>query len=86
MIVGGGADEEMRKYDPLRDHLMRASHPHLMTFGEIDRLVGGLPPTARGRLQWWPNNAQGHVQAAEWLGCGRRVELVDLERQSVRFS
>jgi hypothetical protein len=36
-------------------------------------------------LQWWSNNAQGHVQAVAWLGCGRRVEPVDLERQSVRF-
>jgi hypothetical protein len=86
MMAGGRAHEEMRKYDPLQKHLITAPHPHVMTFDEIDRLVGGLPPTARERPQWWSNNAQGHVQAAAWLGCGRRVERADLERENVRFS
>jgi hypothetical protein len=73
------------KYEPLRSELGRATRPIEMSFAEVARLVGGLPPTAYVRPQWWSNNPQGHVQAAAWLGIGRRVAMVDLTTQRVRF-
>jgi hypothetical protein len=49
-----------------------------MTFAEISRFVGGLPPSAYRYREWWANDHGGrHVQAHAWL---------DLERQVVRFS
>jgi hypothetical protein len=66
--------------------LARGSQPVEMSFAQINRLVGGLPPTAYWRLQWWSNNANRHVQARAWLNEGRRVESIDLSNQQVRFS
>jgi hypothetical protein len=58
-----------------------------MTFAEISRLVGGLPPSAYRYREWWANDhGSRHVQAHAWLEFGRRVEAVDLKRQVVRFS
>lgn len=76
----------MAKYDPLLEHLKAAPHPVEMAFEEIARLVGGLPPTAHNRDAWWGNNANGHVQAAAWLGAGRQVTHVSRTLRRVRFS
>ena len=75
------------KYEPLGRHLSAASHAVVMTFDEISRLVGGLPPSAYRYPAWWANEVGGrHVQAHAWLDHGRRVVAVDLDRQVVRFS
>jgi hypothetical protein len=76
----------MRKYDPLRRWLMKAPHPVEITFGGLAEIVGGLPPTAYRRSEWWANNRCGHVQAEAWLNAGRRVAHVDLAEERVRFS
>ena len=76
----------MSKYDPLLDCLARSSQPAEMSFADISELIGGLPPTAYRRLQWWSNNSNGHVQARAWLDVGRRVESVDFSNLRVRFS
>lgn len=79
----------MAKYDPLFEHLCRAGDDAVtMTFVEIDRLVGGLPKSARTYPAWWANEAGDtrHVQAAAWLKAGRDVEAVDLNAGTVRFS
>jgi hypothetical protein len=73
------------KYEPLRRELGRSDRPIEMTFAEVARLVGGLPPTAYRRPQWWSNNTSGHVQAAAWLSSGCRVARVDLTGQRVLF-
>ena len=74
-----------RKYDPLKRHLQRRSPPFEMTFSDIASLAGTLPQSAFRYREWWSNNPSGHVQAAAWLSCGRRVAMVDLARQRVRF-
>ncbi|MFI5261012.1 MAG: hypothetical protein ACHQZR_00490 [Candidatus Limnocylindrales bacterium] len=76
----------MAKYDALRDLLAASPRPVDVTMDEIARRVGGLPPSARRRREWWVNNVTGHVQARAWLEGGRRVEAVDLDRGVVRFS
>lgn len=77
------------KYDPLFEHLCRADDgPLEMTFDEISRLVGGLPPTAYVRPAWWSNDPDtgAHIQAAAWRNAGRRIQHLDLRAELVRFS
>ena len=78
----------MAKYDPLFEHLCRSPDgPLEMSFDDISRLVGGLPPTAYVRPAWWTNDVDGgHAQATAWRNAGRRVEHLDLTHERVRFS
>jgi hypothetical protein len=73
------------KYEPLSRHLRTAPHPVSMTFAEIARLVGDLPPSAYVHPAWWANS-RSHVEALAWLEVGRQVESVDLQRTVVQFS
>jgi hypothetical protein len=76
------------KYDPLFEHLCRcADGPVVLEFGEIARMVGGLPTSAERLGSWWANEAGGgHVQAHAWLNAGREVVAVDRTRRTVTFS
>jgi hypothetical protein len=76
----------MRKYAPLLDHLDKTKGPVDLTFGEVSRLVGGLPPSAYRHAAWWSNSDRGHVQAEAWLRAGRRVARIDLVGERVLFS
>jgi len=78
-----------RKYDPLRDHLLKAgAEPVVMTFAEIEALVGPLPRSAREHDPWWQNESirSGHVHAGAWLDAGRTVVAFDRTSGWVRFS
>jgi hypothetical protein len=70
------------KYDPLRVLLLAASDRGQgvveLTFDEIERLVGGLPESARTLRSWWANSS--HVQALGWRSAGFHVEQVYLDR------
>jgi hypothetical protein len=48
-----------------------------MSFEDLDRLVGGLPPSARTHRSWWGNatTASGG-QTLAWLNAGYHVEQV----------
>ena len=76
------------KYDPLTPFLRAQGAEGALdievTFGQIDRLVGGLPASARRHRPWWANNTQAHALA--WQAIGWRVGAVDLAGQRVRFS
>ena len=78
----------MGKYEELRKRLQGPPDGAVeLTFTDIDRVVGGLPRSARKHRAWWSNERQGtHVQCAGWLDAGRRVEDVDLNAGRVRFS
>jgi len=52
-----------------------------MTRSELDRLVGGLPPSSNGPT-WW-GNTWGNSQAQAWMSTGRRVRR---SGQVIRFS
>jgi hypothetical protein len=77
----------MAKYDALRDHLRKQTLGELiLTFADIERLVGPLPPSA-DRPQWWANvrNPLGpHVQREAWRDGGFDAFLLSGERK-VRF-
>ena len=66
------------KYQDLTRYLedQPAEEPVSLTCAELDRLVGGLPPSA-GQRTWWANT-WGHPQAAAWMHTGRRVVEVRL--------
>ena len=70
----GGDDTE--KYEPLRSYLVGcAGDEELMTFGEMERLVGPLPYSAREYRAWWGNDNKS--QALAWRAAGWHVASVD---------
>jgi hypothetical protein len=75
------------KYESLGDHLRACAadgdRQVELTFGKIDRLVDGLPPSARRARTWWGNGSQS--QALAWRGAGWHVHSVDLPGQRVVF-
>lgn len=67
-----------RKYDALGRELDRHAGEDevTLTFGEIEEIIGEpLPPSARGRRQWWSNQQApgGHIQAESWMRAGFRA-------------
>ncbi len=75
------------KYEPLHRFLIEHGlGPAELDFRQVADMVGGLPPTAYKRPEWWANNDDRHVQARAWLEAGRQVEDVDLAAQRVRFT
>lgn len=76
----------MSKYSELRRLERESGRSVEMTFGEIDRMVDGLPASARRYRAWWSNEDEGsHVQAHAWMDAGWRVESVNLTGEKVRF-
>lgn len=54
----------------------------ILTFAEIERLIGALPSGARLRRQWWTNNPLT-PQARAWLYAGWKVTSRDLAGEVV---
>jgi hypothetical protein len=60
--------------------------PEEVSFDQIDKMIGGLPPSAYLYSAWWANEPVGqHVRARAWMESGRRVAGVDLRTKRVRF-
>lgn len=80
---------EMSKYSPLRDHL--ASYPEdrhelLMTFEQIEDLVGKLPRSAYVHRAWWANTTDARVEARAWRSAGWHVKSIDQKMREVVFA
>ena len=79
----------MAKYDPLRDELVRVGSPRIvLSFSEIEQLVGTLPESARTYDWWWDNEdwrTTRHAQCKSWGAAGYEAK-VDLQRQMVAFT
>jgi hypothetical protein len=76
----------MSKYDVLRAHLARLGRDHdeaRMSFAEIEKIVGPLPPSAREYRPWWGNSS--HPQAQAWQAAGWIVDSVNLTAELVVF-
>jgi hypothetical protein len=77
------------KYDALASHL-EGVDPQVrvltISFAEIDRIVGGLPPSARRLRQWWGNDSKPEARA--WCRAGWHVDAlgVDFNAETVRFA
>jgi hypothetical protein len=79
----------MGKYDALADYLREVPSEEqavTLTFSEVDRIVGGLPPSAYRIRQWWANDSK--VEARAWRAAGWHVDAdgVDFNGQKVRFA
>ncbi|MEM9448654.1 MAG: helix-turn-helix transcriptional regulator [Cyanobacteria bacterium P01_E01_bin.6] len=76
------------KYHSLFDYLrQRSDEQILLSFGEIEGMIGSsLPPSARDRKNWWSNrDGNSALQAGAWIGAGYKVQSVDLLKQTVQF-
>ena len=62
----------MAKYDPLRDYLIAQPDEVQLAFGDIEKLVGPLPESARTHRAWWANDSK--VEALAWHAAGFRVQ------------
>lgn len=79
----------MGKYDALADHLSSLPTDKTsitLSFADIDRIVGGLPPSAYELRQWWANDSKAEARA--WRSAGWHVDKggVDFNAQTVRFA
>ena len=78
----------MSKYAPLTEYLIRQPgdyHEMVMTFNEIEKLLGvELPKTAKTDRPWWANTYRNN-QGARWLKAGWKVLSVDLNNEKIVF-
>ncbi|ESQ90964.1 DUF7662 domain-containing protein [Asticcacaulis benevestitus] len=78
----------MSKYDPLRRFLRRrGTKDVLLTFNEIERIIGGFLPKAAEAPGWWSNTQspeRNRIQSAAWLDAGYHAEPCK-ERERIRF-
>ena len=77
------------EYRPLQKYLSeRFSDAVVLTFGEIEDLLGAtLPLEARQRTTWWTDATENGVQSAQshaWLDA-QRSALPNLVARKVRF-
>jgi DNA-binding transcriptional regulator YiaG len=74
------------KYRLLFDYLdQRVGDEVALSFAEIEALLGqSLPPSARGRRDWW-GNRQRAPQASAWMDAGYHVADLNLESERVVF-
>ncbi len=77
------------KYNMLRVHLKLLTDASVvLTFNEIEKLMGGpLPPAARSHLEWWANEAiptRGHPQCHAWRDTGYNA-YPNLTAETVTF-
>ena len=77
----------MSKYKPLERHLRASGKPRLvLTFSQIEKILGmRLPTSARRHPAWWSNNEGSHVQAQAWRDPGYRTEQVDITGEKLTF-
>jgi hypothetical protein len=69
----------MAKYDPLRDYLTNCGADRVaLSFSQIGKIVGGLPPTAEKKDEWWANEdvrSTRHTQCKSWQLAGYRASV-----------
>ncbi|WP_426437977.1 DUF7662 domain-containing protein [Bradyrhizobium genosp. P] len=77
----------MGKYSRLGEFLRAQRNLEIpMTFGEIERVIGGkLPPNSPQYPAWWSNNPTNNVMTKVWLAAGFRTEQVDTKAGKLVF-
>ena len=75
----------VRRYEALTSELADRSEVVVsLTFRELDRLVGGLPASARTYAAWWSNSRTSQPHSRYWLDAGRRARP-DFNAERVTF-
>jgi hypothetical protein len=74
------------RYAPLYRHLLAETGADLvMTFAQIEEVLGGrLPPSARKHRPCWANS-QASLLGRVWLRAGWRLAAIDLQGEVARF-
>jgi hypothetical protein len=76
----------MAKYGPLGDYLRKQRGSQVrMTFGQIERIIGGKLPASQHHRAWWSNNPFNNVMTKVWLDAGFVTEQVDIEGRKLVF-
>jgi len=76
----------MTKYAPLGDYLRKQRGSQVrMTFGQIERVIGGKLPASQHHRAWWSNNPWNNVMTKVWLDAGFVTEQVDIEGRKLVF-
>jgi hypothetical protein len=76
----------MPSYDALTEFLNGTEGAEItLTFAQLDRIVGGLPASARKHQAWWANSMRSQPHARAWLNA-RRSAQVDFVAGQVRFT
>jgi hypothetical protein len=77
--------EPMSRYDALTAALAQRDDPEIvLTFDELDQIVGGLPMSARTYSAWWANKRTSQPHARAWLDAGRSASP-DFQAQRAVF-
>jgi hypothetical protein len=65
-------------YDPLRDHLNKQrTKEFILTFLEIENVIGRHLPKSADRPQWWANQTDGvRPQRDAWRDAGYEAFLI----------
>ncbi|NUQ79577.1 MAG: DUF4268 domain-containing protein [Polyangiaceae bacterium] len=88
--VGSAKRPEESRYAPLAawlDNQPVDKDQVIVTFREIEQMIGGdLPTSAREHRAWWGNNAKGHAQSRQWLETGWQVSSVSMRGERVTFA
>ncbi|MGO9359320.1 MAG: hypothetical protein ACLP1D_16935 [Xanthobacteraceae bacterium] len=78
----------MSAYDPLRDHLKRQTRAEfVMSFDEIEELLGFALPRASHRASWWETGRSPQVAAPQRIACrdGGYIATRLSDAKGVRF-
>src|SRR5215469_5809277 len=76
----------MTKYAPLGAYLRKQRGAQVrMTFGQIERIIGGKLPASQHQRAWWSNNPFNNVMTKVWLDAGFVTEQVDIEGRKLVF-
>ncbi len=77
------------KYDRLGEHLTTiGAATIILSFAEIEAIVGPLPTMARHNANWWGATASGrydHPHAFTWFRAGYVADLPDFTAEAVTF-
>jgi len=77
------------KYDGLGEHLAAVgAAPIILTFAEVEAVVGPLPHEARAQTAWWGATESGryhYVHALHWRRMGYVAERPDFVAGTVTF-
>jgi hypothetical protein len=64
----------MGRYETLTRVLRARTEPLVvLSFDELDEIVGGLPASAKRYRAWWANKRSSQAHASAWLDAGRLV-------------
>ena len=74
----------MGRYDALTRALRARAEPLVvLSFDELDEIVGGLPDSAKRHRAWWANKRSSQAHASAWLDAGRLATPDFNARQAV---